>query len=116
MRTSCELTELRTGIDIVFGQKNGIAAAKWTQHMIESVHPELRPLTKSVKALPEAGGGLGDVSRGGLGLHAVTCALVCYLNHVKRLSEKTAKREAGRRKMAGNGARKEGRRRTGAGR
>ena len=64
MRTSCEINELRTGIDIVFGQKNGIAAAKWTDRMIESVHPELRPLTKSVKALlkqkglgasPEAG-------------------------------------------------------------
>ena len=83
VRTSCEINELRTGIDIVFGQKNGIAAAKWTQHMIESVHPELRPLTKSVKALLKQKG-LGDVSRGGLGSHAVTCALVCYLNHVKR--------------------------------
>ena len=83
VRTSCEINELRTGIDIVFGQKDGIAAAKWTQHMIESVHPELRPLTKSVKALLKQKG-LGDVSRGGLGSHAVTCALVCYLNHVKR--------------------------------
>ena len=83
VRTSCEINELRTGIDIVFGQKNGIAAAKWTERMIESVHPELRPLTKCVKALLKQKG-LGDVSRGGLGSHAVTCALVCYLNHVKR--------------------------------
>ena len=51
--------------------------------MIESVHPELEALTKSVKALLKQKG-LGDVSRGGLGSHAVTCALVCYLNHVKR--------------------------------
>ena len=83
MRTSCEIYGDKTGIDIVFGQKNGIAAAKWTDRMIESVHPELRPLTKSVKALLKQKG-LGDVSRGGLGSHAVTCALVCYLNHVKR--------------------------------
>jgi non-canonical poly(A) RNA polymerase PAPD5/7 len=83
VRTSCEIYGDKTGIDIVFGQKNGIAAAKWTDRMIESVHPELRPLTKSVKALLKQKG-LGDVSRGGLGSHAVTCALVCYLNHVKR--------------------------------
>ena len=103
VRTSCEINGLRKGIDIVFGQKNGIAAARWTRDMIERVHPELRALTKCVKALLKQKN-LGDVSRGGLGGHAVTCALVCYLNHLKRNMKGDEEEEA---ETRGNKAEKE---------
>lgn len=69
-------------VDVVFGQRNGMAAAEWTRCTIAE-HPQLPHLVRCVKAFLRRDG-LNDVSRGGLGSHALTVAVACYLTQVRR--------------------------------
>jgi len=47
---------LCVGVDVVFGQSNGLAAAAWTRRVVEQ-HPQLPALCRVVKALLRQGGG-----------------------------------------------------------
>ena len=74
------------GVDVVFGQTNGVAAAAWTKARAEA-HAELAPLARVSKAFLR-GRGMGDVGDGGVGSHAVTVMLAAYLDDAKRMKTK----------------------------
>jgi non-canonical poly(A) RNA polymerase PAPD5/7 len=90
-------TKIRSvGVDVVFGQRNGMAAAKWTHDTVDAEArdrgsgeekqpppPRLPALVRVVKAFLRQNDA-NDVSKGGLGSHALTVAIAGYLQHARR--------------------------------